>query len=50
MYVVEVATAFVLIVRQIAISHQRIEICKFLLQMNADPFLEDQSQWYELPG
>ncbi|KAK5207025.1 hypothetical protein LTR41_007092 [Exophiala xenobiotica] len=29
----------------IAISHRRIEVCRFLLQMNADPFLEGQSQW-----
>ncbi|KAG8529065.1 uncharacterized protein KY384_005700 [Bacidia gigantensis] len=29
----------------LAISHRQIHVCKFLLQMNANPFLEDRTQW-----
>jgi hypothetical protein len=30
---------------QIAISHRHLEVCKYLLDMNADPFLEDRARW-----
>ena len=28
-----------------AINHQHIRVCKFLLQAKADPFLSDFTQW-----
>jgi ankyrin repeat protein len=32
-----------------AINHQKIDVCKLLLQANADPFLVDFAQWW-VPG
>ena len=32
--------------RQYAVNHRHLNVCKFLLQMNADPFLEDRTRWY----
>lgn len=29
---------------QLALSHKRVAVCKYLLDMNADPFLEDRKQ------
>ena len=31
--------------KKIAISNQQVNVCRFLLQANADPFLEDRSRW-----
>lgn len=28
-----------------AINHQHIDVCKFLLKANADPFLSDFARW-----
>lgn len=30
---------------KIAINYQQINVCRFLLKANADPFLEDKSRW-----
>ena len=31
--------------KKIAISNQQVNVCRFLLQANADPFLEDRAHW-----
>ena len=31
--------------KKIAISNQQVNVCRFLLQANADPFLEDRTHW-----
>ena len=31
--------------KKIAMSNQQVNVCRFLLQSNADPSLEDRSHW-----